>query len=92
MRIDDRTKRNDCTILYGIRVELESSIVDGKREDKRVTDSRTKARTGRGARGTLTGRNCRIPFVEASRNAAKLDSKLVRALFLTRREMIRHPC
>jgi len=42
----------------------------------------------RGARRTLTGRNYRTLFVQASRNVAKVDSKLVRALFLTRRRFV----
>jgi len=42
----------------------------------------------RGARRTLTGRNYRTPFVQASRNVAKVDSKLVSMLFLTRRRFV----
>lgn len=42
----------------------------------------------RGARRTLTGRNYRTPFVQASRNVAKVDSKLVSTLFLTRRRFV----
>lgn len=42
----------------------------------------------RGARRTLTGRNYRTPFVQVSRNVAKVDSKLVSTLFLTRRRFV----
>jgi len=42
----------------------------------------------RGARRTLTGCNYRTPFVQASRNVAKVDSKLVSMLFLTCRRFV----
>lgn len=49
---------------------------------------RERSTKARGTRRILTGRNYRTPFVRASRNVAKLDSKLVSALFLTRRRFV----